>query len=301
MTTTLFGRIFQRARWDRVEFPAVELTQQGARAVTEHEVWRRDGAELVNGGRKAYRGKITAAFFNNIPGYGELFPGMFELLVRSFEDEAEVEFAHPVLGTFRAMALSWEPRVTKDTRNGAFVDFEWVEQKASSVGVVALDLDRGDGDPRTNLSAAAGDADSSLAEAGAPAPTQLVVVADDVLKKTAQPLPYADLANVLDTLDTATRVARGGLLAAPMPPSLVLARHRARAALARLQGASRRLRAALLPDPSRTRLYATSRPMTLAELSLSVYGNPFRAADLRSANALAADVVPAGRVVRALP
>lgn len=300
--TTLFGRIFQRARWDRLEFPVTESTQQGARASTEHEVWRRDGAELVDGGRKAYRGKCTAAFFNNIPGYGDnLFPQAFELLVRSFEDLPEADFAHPVLGTFRAVALSWDLRVASGVRNGVFVDFEWAEQRASSVGVVALDLDRGEGDPRTGLDAAARDADTRLGAVGVTPDTPLSVVAAETLTKTAQPLPFADLSTVLDALDTATAAALGGLLAAPAHPSVVLARHRARAALARLRAATRRLRAALLPDPSRTRLYATSRTMTMAELSLAVYGSAFRGADLRSANALSADVVPAGRILQVLP
>lgn len=299
--TTLFGRILQRARWGDLEFPIVEMTQQGARAATEHEVWRRDGAELVDGGRKAYRGKCSAALFNNIPGYGDLFPRRLEDLVRAFETQAEVVFAHPLLGTFRAMALSWEPRVSKDVLNGAFLDFEWTEQRASVVGVVALDLDRGTGDPRTGLGSSAADADTTLTEAGAPASPALSSVADEALLKTVQPLSYADMSSVLDAVDLATTLALGGLLAVPLPPGGLLALHRARAALARLRVAIWRLRAALLPDPSRTRLYATSRPMTLAELSFAVYGSPFRAADLRTANALSGDLVPAGRVLRALP
>ena len=81
---SLFSESLQRFRWGDVEFPAVETSQKGGRAVSEHEQWRRDGAELVDGGRKAYRGKVTAAFLTTIDGYGEdLFPRRLEDLVRA--------------------------------------------------------------------------------------------------------------------------------------------------------------------------------------------------------------------------
>ena len=43
---SLFSESLQRFRWGDVEFPAVETSQKGGRAVSEHEQWRRDGAEL---------------------------------------------------------------------------------------------------------------------------------------------------------------------------------------------------------------------------------------------------------------
>ncbi len=69
----------------------------------------------------------------------------------------------------------------------------------------------------------------------------------------------------------------------------------------RLRTAVGRLRASLLPDPARARVFTTTRPMTVAELSLAVYGTPFRGSDLRTANALAADLVRAGRTLTVLP
>lgn len=300
--TTLFGQVLQRALWRGIELPVTDLVQQGARAVSEHEAWRRDGAELVDGGRKAYRGKVTAAFFNNIPGYGDnLFPGRMDELIRAFETDAEVSFAHPLLGNLRAMATSWEPRLSTQAKNGAYVDFEWTEQSASRVGIVTIDVERGEGDARTGLASAATEADTALAAAGAPADPPLATTTAAVLTKVSKPLAYPELGRTLDTIDTVRAVALVQLLALPVSPATVLVRHRARAALQRLRVATWRLRAALLPDPARTRLYLTSRPMTLAELSLAVYGTPFRARDLRQANALARDLLPAGRVVRALP
>ena len=41
--------------------------------------------------------------------------------------------------------------------------------------------------------------------------------------------------------------------------------------------------------------------MTFVEVSIAVYGTPFRAADLRAANATARDEIPPGRVLKVLP
>ena len=294
--------ILQRCRYGDLEFPVTELAQVGGRQVGEHEAWRRDGAELVDGGRKAYRGKVTAAFFDNIEGYGDdLFPRRLEFLVRAFETVPEDRFAHPLLGTFRAMITTWEPKLSAKWQNGAFLDFEWIEQRASVVGVVALDLERGDGNPRAALATQAAAADAALALAGVTPAAPLATVASSALTKVAAPQPYTEVTRALATVEAASVASREALRAVAVTGTNALALYQARAAVARVLVANGRLRAALLPDPSRATAYTTPRAMTFAEVSLAVYGTPFRASDLRKANATARDLLPPGRTLQVLP
>lgn len=293
--------IYQRAAWEDLTFPLSECTQTGGRAVTENEAWRRDGAELVNGGRKAFRGKMTAAFLDTIEGYGDLWPSKFEALLTRFYADAEGRLSHPLLGTFTAVVTSWEPKLSSKVQNGAFVEFEWVEQRASSVGVIALMEDRGTGDPTTELAAQAATADVALAAAGAPPSTPIAAVAATVITKTSTSLPYTKIGQALAPIDAAVELSRGALSALLVTGSNAIAVWQARAALARVLTASGRLRASLLPGPSKATVYQLTRAMTFAEISQAVYGTPFRAGYLRSANAVAADVVRAGRSLTVLP
>lgn len=298
----LLKTTLQRARIDDWEFPVTVVDQDGARAVSEHEAWRRDGAELVDGGRKAYRGSLTAVLVNSIPGYGELYPRRLEDLVRAFETRGEMELAHPLLGTFRVMVPTWKPRVDSKVRNGAFLDFTWTEQRASVVGVVTTSTDRGIGDPEAEVPAAAAAADEALASAGASPESPLGDVAVTALTTaTAEGVSFADLSRALGSITTATATAARALSARSYTASTATTIHNARRALAALDASVSRLRAALLPDPSRTRAFVVPRRMSLAEVSQAVYGTPSRAADLRVANGLAGAFVAPGRRLQVLP
>lgn len=301
MTELLRGTL-QRARIESYEFPVTTVDQDGGRAVSEHEAWRRDGAELVDGGRKAYRGSLTAVLVNTIPGYGELYPRRLEDLVRAFETRGEMELAHPLLGTFRVMVPTWKPRLEAKVRNGAFLDFTWTEQRASAVGVVTTSTDRGTGDPEAEVPTAAAAADEALSAAGVAQETSLVAVVTPALDTaTAEGVPFADLSRALGSITTATTLASSTLAARPYTASTATTIHAARRALAELDASVSRLRAALLPDPARTRVYVAPRRMSLAEVSQAVYGTPSRAADLRVANGLAGAFVSPGRSLQVLP
>lgn len=300
--TDLLRETLQRARIESWEFPVTTMDQDGARAVSEHGAWLRDGDELVNGGRKAYRGMLTAALVNTIPGYGELYPARYRDLLRAFETRGEMELAHPLLGTFRVMVPTWKPRPGAKVRNGIFLDFTWIEQRASVVGVVTTSTDRGAGDPEAEVPAAAAVADESLSAAGVTQETSLVAVVTPALDTaTAEGVSFADLSRALGSITTATATASRALAARPYTASTATGIHAARRALAELNASVSRLRAALLPDPSRTRVYVVQRRMSLAEVSLAVYGTPSRAADLRIANGLAGAFVAPGRRLQVLP
>ena len=294
--------LFQRFAFDELRFPVTESTQQGARAVAEHEAWRRDGAELVDGGRKAFRGKVTAAFFDSFVGYPGLYPDTFQSLLVRFWSVGSGRLSHPIHGTFDVMVPSWEPKLTAAATNGALIEFEWIEQRASSVGVIDLSFDRGAGDPRAEVLATAGTADQALVAVGVARPVPLVVTASTALKATARPLVAPEVGRALAPLDgelVRARQAVDGVVV--VSDAMALPVWKARSSLVRLRAAAGRLRASLLPDPARAKVFTTTRPMTLAELSFAVYGTPFRAGDLRAANAIAADVVRAGRTLTVLP
>lgn len=293
--------IFQRFAFDELRFPATETTQTGARAVAEHEAWRRDGAELVDGGRKAFRGKITGAFFDTFDAYPDLYPGTFQSLLVKFWRDGAGRLSHPILGTFDVMVPSWEPKITAAATNGAMIEFDWIEQRASSVGVIDLSFDRGEGDPRTEVLATATVADTSLAAVGASRPVPLATTTAAALTATSKPLGAPEVGRALAPLDGELASARVSVDGLAPSDALALPLWRARSSLVRLRAAAGRLRASLLPDPARARIFTTTRPMTLAELSYAVYGTPFRAADLRAANAIAADLVRVGRTLTVLP
>lgn len=300
--TDLLRESLQRAALDGFEFPILSTEQNGARAVVEHEAWRRDGAELVEGGRKAYRGSLTAALVNTIPGYGELYPRRLEDLVRAMETRGEMELAHPLLGTLRVMVPSWKPRIESKVRNGAFLDFEWIEQRASVVGVVATQADRGTGDPELEVASEAETVDADLVAAGVTTEVTMVAVVTPALATvTVEGVSFAALSRSLSTITRATAAAAELLSARPFDAATATRIHAARASLARLDAATARLRAALLPDPARTRRYVVPRRMHLTEVSQEVYGTPARAADLRVANGLAGAFVSPGRTLQVLP
>ena len=129
----------------------------------------------------------------------------------------------------------------------------------------------------------------------------LAAVSFAALSRVRGVVSYADVGRALDPVTLAVTAAQVALARVPTTSATVLAAWQARAALARTTAAVMRVRASLLPDPSTSRLVATTRAMTLAELSTLVYGTPYRAGDLRASNALAGDVVRAGRAILVLP
>lgn len=298
----LLRTTLQRAAVDDFEFPCLVSEQHGGRTVTEHEAWRRDGAELGDGGRKAYRGRMTAVLLDTIEGYGELYPRRLEDLVRAFETRREVTLRHPLLGTFLVKVPAWSPRTEQRVRNGAYLNFEWIEQRASSVGVVAVDPDRGAGDPESDTLAAAEAVDTALAGLGAEDPPAVAAtVAPAVTKAVAKDVTYPELVRALADVDDVADLADAEVAARDFAAATAVAIHLARRAVSDLRTAASRLRAALLPDPARTRSFVAPRAMTLAEVSRVVYGTPDRAADLRAANGVAGTFVRAGRPLRVLP
>lgn len=292
----------QIAAFDGIEFPCTESGQDGARRVTEHEAWRRDGAELTDGGRKAYRGRMTAMCINGLTGWGDLFPDRAAGLILRFETGADGEMRHPLLGNFTAVVTAWSPRTDARVRNGIAVDFDWIEQRASSVGIVGQNAGTPTVDARADMVFRAGEADRAVTAAtGASPPVPLSPLAEGALADTAQGPAFSDLGRVLAGIGAGVSANTIALSRVPVTRSNAVTMHAARASLFGVTLAMERMRAEILPDPARERFLTPSAPMTFAELSMLAYGTPTRARDLRAANAIATDTVPPGVRVRVLP
>lgn len=294
--TDLLAQSLQRCTVESLAFPVTVSEQQGARGVVEHEQWRRDGAELGDTGRKAYRGKLTAVFVQGLSGWPDaLWPDTFSALVGVFENRPDdLRLAHPLLGTFLVRVPSWTPRIDPSVRNGAFLDFDWIEQRASSVGVVAPLLPSAD--VVDALDTAAASADAALAGAGLV--TTLATAASTVRRALGTALaPVGEVQGAIGAMrrqiDDATRLLSAQALTSTTR-SLV---HAGRAAAAQCKGALARVSAQVSDPVGVGQRVTTERAMTCAELSSIKYGTPFKAGLLRTANGFASDTIPAGTTV----
>ena len=291
MSTDLLTRTLQAASVDGILFPVTEMDVEGENAFTEFEQFGRDGAELVDAGRKAERGTFTAVMVNGLTGWPDLYPGRFHELYRRLRRGGDL---HPLLGTFTVKVKARKPRLVAGVRNGGYIDFGWVEQRASSVGIVALDLPSTDVVVDMEFSAA--EADAALGAARVP--SDLARLAAAVRRGVDAALaPVGQVLGAIGAMDRAITTALSLLTAQPLTAVTRRLVHAARAAAYRARGALARLKAQVSDPLGVGRRVVAPRAMTCAELSSWVYGTPFRARDLRVVNGLAADTVPAGTTV----
>ena len=291
--TDLLAQSLQRCMVESLTFPVTVSEQQGARGVVEHEQWRRDGAELGDTGRKAYRGKLTAVFVQGLSGWPDaLWPDTFSALVGVFENRGDdLRLAHPLLGTFLVRVPSWTPRIDPGVRNGAFLDFDWIEQRASSVGVVAPILPSAD--VADVLNEAANAADTALSLLGIF--TTLARGAAAVRRAIGTALaPVGQIQGAISAMrrqiDDATRLLSVQALTSTTR-SLV---HGGRAAVAQCKGALARVTEQVSDPVGLGRTVTLPRTMTAAEVASWVYRDPTKAGRIRSVNGLASDTIPAG-------
>lgn len=291
--TDLLGRSLQRCSVESVAFPVTTTEQQGARGVVEHEQWRRDGAELTDTGRKAYRGKITAVFLQGLTGWPDsLWPDDFTSLVALFENRTDdLRLAHPLLGTFQIRVPGWTPRVEPGTRNGGYVDFEWIEQRASSVGVIAPVLP--DADVVDSLDNAAAAADASLGALGIL--TTLARGASAVRLAVGRALaPIGEVQGAISSMRRQVADATRLLSLQALTGTTRGLVHAGRAAVAQCKGALARVEAQASDPVGLARRVTAPRRMTVGEFAVWVYQDAAKAGQLRAVNGLASDTVAEG-------
>lgn len=286
----LLTRTLQAASVDGISFPVEAMDVEGENAFTEFEQFLRDGAELVDAGRKAERGSFTAVMVNGLAGWPDLFPGRFGQLYQRLRRGGDIRLAHPLLGTFTAKVKTRKPRITPGIRNGGYIDFAWVEQRASSVGVVALDL------PSTDVVAdmviSAAEADDAVGKLG-PSPGLAALAAKVQRGLDTALAPVGQAQGAIGAMDraVAATLRRVSLVALTSTTRSLV--HAARAALYRARGALARVRTQASDPLGVARRVTTVRAMTCAEASSWVYQTPTKAGRLRAVNGLAADLIPA--------
>lgn len=292
MLDDLLSRSLQRCSVGTIAFPVIATQQGGARGVVEHEQWARDGAELTDTGRKAYRGKLTGIFVAGLDGWTDsLYPDDFTALVALFAAGGDFRLAHPLLGTFTAKVTTWEPRIEAGTRNGGWIDFDWVEQRASVAGVVALLSPPVDVASALNDAAAA--ADTALAGAGIL--STLARAAGAVQLAMGRALaPVGEVQGAVSQMRRQLTDATRLLSARPLTATTRSLVHAGRAAVAQCKGSLARVEAQLSDPAGLGKTITVERPMTVAELSLAYYGTTRRAGQLRAVNGLASDAIAAG-------
>lgn len=121
--------------WRSIEFPTTRSSISLAHDLVEHKYWGRDGADVEATGRAPLRIRANIPFINGvIPGrgekwpQGELYPFQYEKFVKAFADRSADVLEHPEHGSIfcrpSTMNVDWEGN---GTRNGVFVDAEWIE------------------------------------------------------------------------------------------------------------------------------------------------------------------------------
>lgn len=294
--TDLLSQSLQRCTVEMIAFPVTVVEQSGARGVVEHEQWRRDGAELTDTGRKAYRGKLTGVFVQGLSGWPDsLYPDAFGSLIAIFENRRDdLRLAHPLLGTFAIKVPGWTPRLESGVRNGAYLDFDWIEQRASSVGVVAPILPGAD--VAEDLDAAAGKADAALASVGIL--TTLARGASAV--RTAIGRERAPVGEVQGAIGAMRRQVTDATRLLSLQPLTATTRqlvHAGRASVAQCKGALARVEDQATAPLGFSRTITAPRAMTVAEFAAWVYRDAARASQLRAANGLASDTIAAGQTL----
>lgn len=294
MAEDLLSRTLQRCMVESIAFPIEAPEQEGGRGVPEHEQWGRDGSDLGDSGRKAYRGSITGQFIEGLTDWpGSLFPDDFFALLALFaERRADLRLAHPLLGTFAVKVPRWKPRLVTGVRNGGYVDFDWIEQGASLAGVVSPDLPPVD--VGEDLAAKAAAADRAMAGLGVL--TTIARAAEAVRSAIGRALaPVGEVKGAISQmrgqLTEATRLVSLQPLTGPLR-GLV---HAARASVAQCKGALARVEEQATAPTGLPKTIAAPRAMTTGELAAWVYQDARRARDLRAANGLASDRLVQGQ------
>ncbi len=121
----------QRASFDGIEFPVMEMTVSGGIRDHVHEYPHSPGGAPEKLGRKLYTFKITAPFLQGLKKYPKLWPEGATFLRQSFDQEISADLVIPTLGTITAYALNWSEKTSSHLRSGVMVDMEFREDDSN--------------------------------------------------------------------------------------------------------------------------------------------------------------------------
>lgn len=299
MATDLFATELVDASYEGEAFLCAELDSEHGHDSVEHRAYLRPGADVEPTGRKAVRGTLEIALYNDLQAGS--FPGKRNRLFQLFAERPIGALAHPTEGLLTAHIKTWKEKVDPEKRSGVTVSVEWVEHLASvSVdGPQASALIRGayasTPSAATQQAAAADALMAAAAPSGGYTPTAPTVAAQLERLETAR--------RTVAEIDASLRAMQAVVATNIDAPALAgIDAHDAVVALAALRSTLARLRSRYLPEESRIRRYVVPVPMAAFEVALAVYQDARQASAILAANSLPdAMFIAPGTVLTILP
>lgn len=126
-----FAETILDASYEGIRFPVSAAATETSHDAVEHTAYRVPGADIEHTGRAADRGTITIPFHNDLVGYGQLYPAVYQRFVEVVKSTPKGRLVHPTRGPMTALVKSIAENVTGEERDGITVTLQWVEHNAS--------------------------------------------------------------------------------------------------------------------------------------------------------------------------
>lgn len=290
------SRTILAANYEGVAFPVTDASAESGHDGPEHEAYGRRGADCEPTGQEPYEGSITAAFLNHIEGYRDLYPDTYRQLIEKFQTTPIGLLTHPFKGQFSAKIKRWRERFSSEVRNGAYVEFTFVEHNGEA-SVLSTTSNALPDDAPTTAESQAAQADTEMAATGATGytPTSATITTQLAFLE-AQVRSYAE---IVSSINTMLAVVDGNLALSGFSSASA---HRAIVALERLRATIFALRSRYLARFERVGTYTVQRPMALWQVALAVYGDASKTALITQVNSITDPLfIRAGTVLQILP
>ncbi len=138
-----------------IVFPVVSADTEGGEDMVEHQAQGKRGADLEPTGQKPFKGQFRIACLNGMAApYGDVFNDRYTDIMTAFASSPIGTLVHPTKGTFQAGIISYKEVLDPHTRNGVYIDVQWVEHNGTTTVLIALSVQ--------TVSAAATEADRLL-------------------------------------------------------------------------------------------------------------------------------------------
>lgn len=123
---------FPRASFATIEFPITELTIEGGLRDHVHEYPHSPGGAPEKLGRKLYTIRMVALFHNTFPTYPDLYPQALSDLQGIYEDETTTDLVVPNVGTIKAYIRNFRRQWSSKALSGETVEIEFLEDQSQA-------------------------------------------------------------------------------------------------------------------------------------------------------------------------
>lgn len=133
LKSRLFANLLPFA-WRGLGFPYANTKLELAQDLVEHRFADLDGADVEATGRAPLRIRARIPFLNNIAAApselwtpGDLYPNTWRKMLAAFQDRSSDILQHPELGPITCRPGRFDTDWDSKTRDGVWVDAEWIE------------------------------------------------------------------------------------------------------------------------------------------------------------------------------